>query len=167
MSNELDIEEFLKLRSQLSDESRRMEDLVIAYKDTTPNVTPSWDLTPNSFQFNDICPEILTSGMEIYLAPTGDVWSGIFEPAIYEKDTLWKSCHDSKKIARVIKSWANNMPLSPLFFVKHEIKDMALVADGKHRLTVARYMGCKEIPFMVQSNKSSWVEIAIPTAKKI
>ena len=87
MSNELDIEEFLKLRSQLSDESRRMEDLVIAYKDTTPNVTPSWDLTPNSFQFNDICPEILTSGMEIYLAPTGDVWSGIFEPAIYEKNT--------------------------------------------------------------------------------
>lgn len=42
------------------------------------------------------------------------------------------------------------MPLSPLFFVKHGTKDMALVADGKHRLTAARYMGCKDIPFMVQ-----------------
>jgi hypothetical protein len=144
-----------------------MEELVKAYKKNTPKVTPIWDTTPNSIQFNDISDEILGSGMDIYSAPYDDVWNGIYEPEIYDKDTLWKNLHDNEKIARVIEAWQSNKALSPLFFVKHGGKDMALVADGKHRLIVARYMGCKNIPFMVESSNSSWVKCAIPSAKKI
>lgn len=149
------------------EEFKKIDDLVKYYKEDTPRVIPIWDVTAESIHFNDINQEIIDSGVDIYTASYDDVWYGIFEPEIYDKDTLWKNIHDCGKIARVIQAWANNRALSPLFFVKHGSKDLALVADGKHRLTVARYMGCKNIPFMVQANKSCWVKSAIPSAKKI
>lgn len=167
MSDELDFEKFVNERNKVREELERMDELVKAYKRVTPKVAPIWDTASSSIQFNDISHEILEIGMDIYTAPYDDVWKGIYDPGIYEKDTLWENIHDSGKIARVIDAWRNNKALSPLFFVKHVCKDMALVADGKHRLTVARYMGCKNIPFMVQSNESSWVKNAIPSAQKI
>jgi hypothetical protein len=167
MSDEPNIEEFLQERAKLSEESKLMDKLVRAYKKSTPKVPPIWDTTSNSITFNNISKEILKSGMDIYTASYDDVWAGIFKPEIYDKDTLWKKVHDSRKIAQVIEAWENKQALSPLFFVKHGSKDLALVADGKHRLTVARYMGCINIPFMVQSNTSSWLKNAIPSAKKI
>jgi len=154
-------------RNGVVEEVKRTYELVDIYKKSTPNVTPIWDATAKSIQFNDINHEILGAGIDIYTAPHQDVWSGIYKPEIYDKDTLWQSVHDSGKIARVIDAWESGIALSPLFFVKHGSRDMALVADGKHRLTVARYMGCENIPFMVQSNKSAWVKSAIPSASKI
>ncbi|WP_075173749.1 ParB N-terminal domain-containing protein [Neptunomonas phycophila] len=167
MSDGPNIEKFLKERARVAEELKLVDKLVRAYKNSTPKVTPIWDATPNSITFNDISNEILQSGMDIYTASFDDVWAGIFEPEIYDKDTLWKTIHDSRKIARVIEAWENKQALSPLFFVKHGSKDLALVADGKHRLTVARCMGCENIPFMVQSNTSSWLKNAIPSAEKI
>lgn len=41
MSNEPDTEEFLKVINQRSAKSMRMEELVNAFRDNTPNVTPS------------------------------------------------------------------------------------------------------------------------------
>ncbi|WP_304182768.1 hypothetical protein [Pseudoalteromonas prydzensis] len=167
MSDELNIEVILKERAKLVEEWKIMDELVLAYKSSTPKVNPIWDISSNSINFNDISKEILDSGMEIYTASYDEVWAGIFEPSIYDKDTLWKNVHDSRKIARAIKAWEEKKALSPLFFVKHGSKDLALVADGKHRLTVARYMGCNNIPFMIQSSASSWLKKAIPSAIKI
>jgi hypothetical protein len=56
------------------------------------------------------------------------------------------------------------MPLSPLFLVKHGTKDLGLVSDGKHRLTVSRAIGALQVPFMVGSADKGWVEKAFPGA---
>ncbi|ALZ75393.1 ParB N-terminal domain-containing protein [Rheinheimera sp. F8] len=167
MNTELDINKFLEERGRAMRKSRLTDELISTYKKSTPNVTPIWDSTPHSIQFNDISDEILKAGIDIYTASHSDVWCGIYQPKIYDKGTLWQDIHDSGKIARVIEAWENKKALSPLFFVKHGSKDMALVADGKHRLTVARHMGCDYIPFMVQTDKSDWVSRAIPSARKI
>lgn len=146
----------------------QISQLVKRYKKQTPKVNPFWDVTKNSIEYNDINDSIIDAGLEIYIAPFGDVWAGIYEPGIYDCDTLWKSnVHNPQKIAKVIYAWGEGQLLSPIFLVKHESQSMALVADGKHRLTVARYMGCECIPFMVQANCNEWVLIAIPSAKKI
>jgi len=167
MGDSLNIENFLAEREQLQIENERMTELVKNYKSNTPNVTPLWDTTPESIEYNDINPTIVNSGIDIYTASFNDVWNGIYKPSIYDRDTLWKDVHDNRKIARVIEAWENGQKLSPIFFVKHGGKSMALVADGKHRLTAARYMTCSNIPFMIESSGKDWLLQAIPKAKKI
>ena len=127
-----------------------MDDFVEKYKSRTPFVIPVWEMSEKSIRHNDICGETLDSGMNLYTAPFDSVWSGIYEPSIYDSGTLWENIHDSRKIARVINHWKNGQALAPIFLIKHGSKNLALVADGKHRLTVARYMGCDQIPFMVE-----------------
>ncbi len=93
MSNPSDVEDFLIERAKAIEESERIQKLVKAYKKVTPIVIPVWDTTPDSIQFNDISPEILESGINIYTAPFDDVWTGIYEPGVYDRSTLWKDIH--------------------------------------------------------------------------
>lgn len=146
---------------------QQLDTLVKQFKQHTPHVQPIWDLTINSVAQNDICSEIVKSGLIILSAPFDDVWAGIYEPSIYDSDTLWHQCHDRNKIAMVIDHWARGDALSPIFLVKHGREDLGLVADGKHRLTVARYMGCNSLPFIVSIPNSQWVMQAIPSAVEL
>jgi len=161
-----DLSEFIANRERLAQELRHMNALVKKYKKQTPTVTPIWDLSESSIAHNNICTETIESGLILFIAPFADVWSGIYEPSIYDRETLWKKIHDNTKIARIIEHWNNNQKLSPIFLVKHGRKELGLVADGKHRLTVARYMDCDYMPFMVPSSDSGWVSVAIPSATK-
>ncbi len=164
MKDNLDIKKIFSEKEEVIKEINRLDKLVRIYRKETPQVNPLWDTTVD---FNDINSSIIESGIEIYTAPFKDVWEGIYKPEIYDKDTLWDNIHDKRKVAKIIELWGAKKSLSPLFFVKHGKLSKALVADGKHRFTVARYMDCKKIPFMVQSNTSNWLLDAIPSAKKI
>jgi hypothetical protein len=167
MKDKSEILNFIAQREKLAQECRKMDALVKKYKMHTPCVIPVWDRSEQSINHNEICEPIIDSGLVLYTAPFDAVWAGIYDPSVYESDTLWSDIHDSKKIARVIEHWSNGQALSPIFLVKHGSKNLGLVADGKHRLMVARYMGCDEIPFMVERANSEWVSIAIPSATKI
>jgi len=144
-----------------------MVSLVQKYRKHTPQVTPLWDRTEASVQHNDIDQSIVRSGLTIFTADAQAVWAGLWEPSIYDADTLWKNLHDKDKIARVIEAWEARNTLSPIFLIKHGGENLGLVADGKHRLTVARFMGSAELPFMLQTSDSDWVRIAIPTAREL
>lgn len=162
-----DIENFLEERARLREELELQNELVMTYMSNTPQVQPRWDTSPQSVSFNDIDDSIVEQGVDIYCAPFEHVWNGIYEPGIYDKNTLWEDVHDPRKIAKIIDAWKHGTALSPMFLVKHGSRAMALVADGKHRLTVARYMGSESIPFMVSSYSSDWLQTAIPSAKRI
>ena len=144
-----------------------MDHLIKKYKLQTPAVQPLWDTLRNSITHNDICLEIIRSGLILYTAPFIDVYNGIFEPAVYHRNTLWKTLHDSDKIVRVIQHWEQMEALSPVFLVKHGNQNLGLISDGKHRFTTAGYMNCDMIPFMVPSSDNKWVKIAIPSAVQI
>ncbi|CAD5264508.1 MULTISPECIES: hypothetical protein [Halomonadaceae] len=157
----------LEARARAIEAGKPIDELVKTYKENTPLVLPLWDETKRSIEFNNINSSIVEAGIDIYTAPFTDLWNGIYQPDIYDKETLWECVHDERKIAKVIKAWSCRIPLSPIFLVKHGLCSKGVVADGKHRLTVARYMGCESIPFMVSSSSSDWLEIAIPSAKKL
>lgn len=163
-----DYDKFLQEQEEMRVENERMEKLIARYKEDFPKITALWDTSVNALKFNDINESIISSGITILEAPFADVWNGIYEPDIYAGCTLWDSAsHDSEKIARVIESWELGTQLSPIFFVKHLTKEIGLVADGKHRLTVSHHLGIKTLPFMVETTALSWVSHAIPSAKKI
>jgi hypothetical protein len=172
MSNfeNFDFDQFLSERAAIQNESERTGKLVKKYKKSMPEVSPKWDCSASSVSFNGICDLIVASGITIFEAPFVDVWGGIYKPDIYAGKTMWDSkLHDSDKIAKVIEAWELGADLSPIFLVRHLTKDIGLVADGKHRLTVSHYLrqSCGTLPFMVETDKSSWVKIAIPSATQI
>ena len=149
----------------------REQELIKGFRSNTPLVCPLWDKSKAAVEINDISDEIKTAGLLLYSAPFVDVWQGLYEPFVYDGDTLWNSSHDNRKVARVIEAWQNKRPLSPPFFVKHPIKPMGLIADGKHRLTVAKYMAELEpvyftaaLPFWVKNDEVEWVTKSIPKA---
>lgn len=133
-----DIEKFLEERACLRKGLESLEELVMTYRSNTPKVEPRWDTSPQSVSFNDIDDSIVEKGIDIYWAPFEQVWNGIYESEVYDKDTIWKDDHDPRKIAKIIDAWKHGKALSPIFLVKHGSRAIALVADGKHRLTVNR-----------------------------
>lgn len=163
MSN-LDIEAFLAEREARRQRRLDAQELIERLQAHTPHVQPLWDKSPGSVRFNDVNDDLLAEGMVLYVAGMTDVWNGLFKPSIYDANTLWGDLHCSRKIALVINSWETGQPLSPIVLVKHGTENLGLVADGKHRLTVARYMACNELPFMVPKSQSSWVQDAVPNA---
>lgn len=164
---EQELEQFLAARAATLEEFKRTDELVKRYMKDTPIVTPLWDASKQSIDCNDINSESKKIGLVIYEAPFEEVWSGIYDPSIYDGNTLWNQSHQRSKIARVIENWENNKPLSPIFLCKHGTQPLALVADGKHRLTVARCMGCTNIPFMVLLPNCEWIHQAIPSSRII
>jgi hypothetical protein len=162
-----DVEEFMADRKRMAEEMARVDALVSRFKKNMPAIEARWDTTERSIQFNDINEEIVSAGLNIYTCSGKALWAGIFEPAIYDANTLWSRKHDASKIAKVIDAWEAEMPLSPIFLVKHGALDLGLVADGKHRLTVSRAIGAKETPFMVEKTAEAWVGTAIPSAIRI
>ncbi|EOY4911322.1 hypothetical protein J4H56_18240 [Vibrio alginolyticus] len=142
------------------------QELVKAYKNKDVIVSPTWDTSANCLAFNDISQELIQAGIYLYEAPISEVFAGIYEPSIYEGHTLWHDLHCNTKIAKVIDNWVNGCPLSPPFFVKHLGLDLALVADGKHRLTVSHAMLSSNtiIPFLVPANAVNWITQAMPNA---
>ena len=158
------IEGFLAERERAREECARLDELVSIYKKEMPDIVPKWDTSPASISFNDISEDIKASGLSIYVCKMEELWGGLYEPSIYEANTIWKKVHDSAKIARVIDAWSKSEPLSPLFLVKHLNFDQGLVADGKHRLTVSRAIHASEVPFMVEATKAAWIFRAFPTA---
>lgn len=151
----------------MNNERQKLEAMFEKYKKSTPVVIPRWTTNPD-ITFIDIDTQILKKGFIIYEAPFDDVWQGIHDPSIYDANTIWSVVkHDKHKIAGVIEHWENNKPLNPPYFVKHGTKDLALVADGKHRLTVAKYMGCERFPFIVGVDAVEWVKKAIPSAVEL
>lgn len=144
------------------------ESLVSDYKENTPIVDPLWDTGDGFLNYNNLDDDVVNSGLTLFMASFEDVWNGLYDPSVYEGDTLWANFHDSKKIARVISHWLHNKPLSPVFLLKHTSKNAWLVADGKHRLTVAHYMGFKgDTPFLVKTEDENLVALAIPAAVKV
>lgn len=161
-----EIEKFLSERRRQLEELDRIDRLILQYKKKTPDIESHWDVTPQSIAFNDINDKIASAGICIYECDSDALWSGLYEPGIYEAHTLWKEVHDKRKIAKVIEAWSLKTALSPVFLVKHGALDLGLVADGKHRLTVARAIGATQIPFMAAKG-SAWVDHAIPSARLI
>lgn len=160
----VDIERFLAERERAREECVRLDELVSRYKKEMPDLVPKWDTSPASISFNDINADITASGPNIYICKMEELWAGLYEPSIYEANTLWKKVHDSAKIATVIDAWSKGEPLSPIFLVKHLSLDQGLVADGKHRLTVSRAIHASEVPFMVEATNAAWVSRAFPSA---
>ncbi|MBU2122959.1 MAG: hypothetical protein KJ999_21295 [Gammaproteobacteria bacterium] len=160
----ISIERVLEEREKAQKRFAESENLVRKYRKKMPAIAPKWDATPASISFNNIDEKIVTSGLSIYNCQMGELWAGLYRPEIYESNTLWSKIHDRAKIARVIDAWAQVTALSPIFLVKHGSLDKGLVADGKHRLTVARAVGASELPFMVETAKGAWVSGAFPTA---
>lgn len=161
---DLDVEAFLAEREAQRKRLLEEEELIERLKADTPHVQPMWDKSPGSVQFNDINEDFLAEGIVLYSAGMTDVWNGLFRPSIYDANTLWSELHCNRKIARVIRCWQSSRSLSPMFLVKHGAENLGLVADGKHRLTVARYMTCNELPFMVPKSQVAWVKSAMPNA---
>lgn len=141
-----------------------MDELASRYKKEMPEIVAKWDTSPASASFNDINEGIAASGLSIYVCTMEEFWAGLYEPSIYEANTLWKKVHDSAKIARVIDAWFKGESLSPIFLVKHLDLDQGLVADGKHRLTVSRAIHVSNVPFMVEATNAAWVSRAFPSA---
>lgn len=160
----VDIEKILAEREEAWSSDLQSMKLVRRYKKKMPQITPKWDTTPESIDFNDINDRILASGLSIYSCTMDALWAGLYDPSIFEPQTMWTERHEPTKIARVINAWENNMQLSPIFLVKHGALDQGLIGDGNHRLTVARYVGANEVPFMVETIKADWVSIAFPSA---
>jgi hypothetical protein len=153
--------------SREENERKRLEALTARYRAELPNIQPQWDLRLEAVQYNDINEAILASGMSVYRCSMNDLWSGIYDPSVYEANTIWRPLHAEHKIIRVIEAWEMGVSLSPLFLVKHGTLNLGLVADGKHRLTVCRAIRALEVPFMVGSADEEWVERAIPGSVKI
>ena len=162
-----DVEEFMAERKRMAEEIARVDALVSRFKKDMPAIEARWDTTERAIQFNDINEEIVSAGLNIYTCSGEALWAGIFEPAIYDANTLWSDKHRASKIAKVIEAWASQTALSPIFLVRHGARDLGMVADGKHRLTVSRAIGAAEVPFMVQRTTDAWVHIAIPSAIRV
>jgi len=167
MGTEADVTAFMEDRRRMSEERLRVEALIKKYRKTMPQITAQWDTSATAVNYNDIDLESLKDGVSIYLCSMTDLWQGIYDPAIYDSNTLWSRVHDRSKIAKVIEAWESGQALSSIFLVKHGSKDLALVADGKHRLTVSRAIQAIEMPFMVLGDGPAWVSKAFPGAKRI
>lgn len=119
----------------------------------TPRVSPTWDMSSRAPDHNDVDENLLAHGLALYTAPLDDIWAGLYDPSVYEADTLWADIHDDNKIGGVILAWEQGRPLSPPMFVRYDHLPEAYVADGKHRLTVARYMEAQTVPFLVPATQ--------------
>jgi hypothetical protein len=154
--------DFLEKRELIMKEWARLKDLICKYKAQMPEIEAVWDQTVGSIKFNDI---EASEPVHVYCVAMAELWSGIYKPDVYDAETLWSDNHDSRKIVKVIESWENKIPLSPIYLVRHGTKSLALVADGKHRLTVARSIHADDMCFMVLARESGWVVEAFPNAK--
>lgn len=163
----IDPASFIQEMSRAENERKRLEALATRYRAGLPTITAHWDLRPESVQHNDINKKILAGGMLIYRCSMDDLWNGLFDPHVYEANTIWDASHAEHKIVRVIEAWEEGASLSPLFLARHGELDLGLVADGKHRLTVCRAIHALEVPFMVASAEAIWVEKTIPRAERI
>lgn len=164
--NQDEIKDFIDRQSAIAQENSRIRKLVKGYKKSTPKVNPIWDHSHESISYNDLSKEVLSAGLVILSANFSDVWSALHRPEVYEATTLWKSGaqgHNPANIAKVIECWVQEIKLSPIFLCPHE-NGLALVCDGKHRLTVARYMGAEIISLMVCADNLAWFQKLIPNA---
>lgn len=160
--------DLIERRRYQCDEMQRLDSLVKQYRAQMPSITAQWDTTEEAVQHNDIDSEFVAAGIAVYECSMSDLWQGIYEPSIYDSNTLWSRNHDSRKIAKVIEAWEAGIALSPIFLVKHRTKDFGLVADGKHRLTVSRAIQTSNMmPFMVMAENSGWVVTTFPAAVRI
>jgi hypothetical protein len=163
----MDMDEFLAARQASMVECQRLDDLVKKYKKQIPNITACWDKSIRSIDANDIDSKILSGGMAIFDCDMKTLWSGLYQPSIYEGSTIWDDVHNSSNIAKVIENWGKNVPLSPIFLIPHPIFQNGLVADGKHRLTVSRAISATDTPFMVSFKDVAWAKECFPGASII
>ena len=163
----IDKASFTQEISRKANERKHLATLAARYRADLPKIQAQWDLTPGAERHNDIDKTVLAHGMSIYRCCMDDLWRGIYHPNCYDANTIWKPLHAEHKIIRIIEAWETGVTLSPLFLVKHAKLDLALVSDGKHRLTVCRAISALEVPFMVDSTDKKWVEKAIPGASQI
>jgi hypothetical protein len=164
MINKSEIFKFNSQQMIAQKKRNKMNNLINKYKHQAPNVNPFWDLTAEAINYNDISAEIINSGLVLYKASMNDIWCYIYDSSVYEGNTLWFDTHNNTKIANVINCWERCSNLSPIFFRKHITKDFLLVADGRHRLTVARYMDFRDIYFYLESSNCKWLTCVLPTA---
>lgn len=158
---------FNEKHRRLLAEHARVDELVIKYRKKMPEISAQWDISANSVDHNDIHSDLLKEEISIFACSMADLWQGIFDPAIYDANTLWSKTHDSGKIAKVIEAWESDQSLSPILLSKHLAKDLAVVSDGKHRLTVSRAIRAVDMPFMVLGDSPTWVSKAFPGAKRV
>jgi hypothetical protein len=162
-----DLASFIDEMKRKINENKRLDELVSRYRAGMPEIRAKWDLSYDAVKFNDVSEIILEGGISIYSCKMADLWSGLHDPSMYDAETIWGRHHIKHKIAKVIEAWEMSVPLSPLFLVKHGAKNLGLVSDGKHRLTVSRAINALEVPFMVGSAGNGWVEEAFPGATRI
>lgn len=167
METEADVAAFMEERRRDHEERLRVEALVKKYRKTMPQITAQWDTSATAVDYNYIHADYLKDGVSLYSCSMDELWSGIYEPAIYDSNTLWSRVHDRSKIAKVIEAWESGKPLSPIFIAQRGATAFAVVNDGKHRLTVSRAIQATEMPFMVLGDGPAWVSKAFPGAKRI
>lgn len=143
-----------------------VERLLMSYKRKTPRVEPLWCCSPTEKNYMDVSEDILECGVAIYKSPLQNLWDALQDPIVYERETLWRSIHDSEKIARIIIQWEMKIKLSPPFLQFNKYGKL-LVLDGKHRLTVARYMAPDDIFFAVGAGDEENISKVIPAAVKM
>ncbi len=168
--NKLSVEFGLVLAEMMGDpeDRERINALIRQYRQNLPPISALWDTSEGSIQHNDIKSEILRGGLAIYTCGMDELWDGLFEPAIWEADTLWKDVHESSKIAKVIEAWSSGQELSPIYLVKYDGEPaLGLIGDGNHRFTVARAIGAPSVAFMVAVSDVGWVEKTFPSARKL
>ncbi len=149
-------------------ENERIDVLIKRFKLKLPNTSPVWDRSSAAVHFNDIGSPYIQAGLAIYDVTMQDLWQGLYEPCIYEKDTIWsKEAHDIRKIALVLEAWEANRALSPIFLIRMKPNNLALVADGKHRLTVSRALQAESMVVMVSLNDEAWLGQLMPSARRV
>jgi hypothetical protein len=159
---------FIKNRSRQAEETFRINGLVRRYKDDMPAITAHWDVSEDSVRFNEIPEGVEDDRITVFECGMEGFWAGLFDPSVYEADTLWTTGHWDNKIAKVIEAWEKRQKLSPVFLIRYgDEGDLAFVSDGKHRLTVARAIRAASVPFMVGMNDVAWAEETFPSARKL
>lgn len=167
MINESEIVKFFQDRKIAEEKCKKINDLIDLYKSKTPTVIPRWDLTEDAMKHINICNKLFSSGLALYKASINDIWCYINDASLFEGNTLWSNRHDNAKIANVIYFWENSKELTPIFLMKHLTRDLLLVADGKHRLTVTRYMNSVDVYFYLELKNCKWLSDLIPTINRI
>jgi hypothetical protein len=169
--NDEEIEKFLKDRENTQLENLRVKKLINRYKSSGIIVTPCWNRCLEAQSFNDTCTELTSNGVLLYEDSTDDIFKKIDLANIFEANTLWcDRTHCLRKISKIIEFWENEEDLAPPFFIRKEGGsniDSILLQDGKHRVTVARAMNAKTIPFFIKKEDKTWIETILPNAKKL
>ncbi len=115
-----------------------------------------WHLSVNDIDFScqreQINDDLLSEGYT--LIPDVEVESLLDSmqdgnPELYRRKSLFGKYWSDYKICDVINHWQSDTRLIPPTIIFNRLLNKIYVAEGKHRLNVAYFFGCKVLPIIV------------------